>query len=301
MDQRDEFSSATKLLLSKRVGTLCSNLACSVPTYGPNDNPEKSTSRGVAAHIAAAAERGPRYDGSMTSEQRCAVANGIWLCENCAKIIDTDEARYSTDVLREWKRKAEQRARKALENPRVVNFGSDFADTVLLVAVQRSARSLAIMRPPIGKMWSRKVTIHPLRTGRQLLDVHMPIVYDSQLLRPGERLITLSCQNQGTGMDQYVKIDVRFQTSSIRQVDIPNPDVFQLRSGGKPTSSFATFFIRELLPGEHVNGKIIATDGVDLTATLSSQNRANSPEVHTFEVITGGDELVDVPLQFWRK
>jgi hypothetical protein len=33
---------------------------------------------------------GPRYDPVLTVEQRCSVANGIWLCQNCAKLIDND-------------------------------------------------------------------------------------------------------------------------------------------------------------------------------------------------------------------
>ena len=301
MDQRDEFSNSTKALLSRRVGTLCSNPTCSVPTYGPSDDPGKSSSRGVAAHVAAARKGGPRYDCSMTSEERSAPANGLWLCENCAKIIDTDEARFSKAVLLNWKQRAEDRARKALENPRVVNFGSDFADTLLLVAIQRFAPSLRVTAPPAGKRWRRRVTIHPLQASRQLLDVKIPIVQDSQFLRPGECLVTLSCQNQGIGMDQFVKVDLRFQASAIRRVEVPNPDLFQLRSGGKPTSSYASFLIRELLPRENVHGLIVAKDGISLTAALSSQNRSDSPEVHIFEVTTGQDELVDAPIEFWKK
>jgi hypothetical protein len=65
---------------------------------------------GVAAHITAAAEGGPRHDKSLTPEQRADISNGIWLCQTHAKIIDNDIARFSADLLRAWKKLAEQRA-----------------------------------------------------------------------------------------------------------------------------------------------------------------------------------------------
>ncbi|WP_406833855.1 hypothetical protein [Pseudomonas asiatica] len=67
---------------------------------------------GVAAHIAAAAP-GPgarRYDPNMTSQARSSAANGIWLCQSCSKLIDTDEVRFPVELLNEWKFRAEKRA-----------------------------------------------------------------------------------------------------------------------------------------------------------------------------------------------
>jgi hypothetical protein len=55
MKNRDEFSVHVKEVLAKRVGTLCSNPQCCVPTYGPHTEPTKGLSKGAAAHIAAAA------------------------------------------------------------------------------------------------------------------------------------------------------------------------------------------------------------------------------------------------------
>ena len=118
---RDDFTDATKTILAKRVGTVCSNPTCATPTFGPNHNPHKATSKGVAAHLTAAAPNGPRYDPSLTPEQRRDANNGIWLCQNCARMIDVDEAQYSLDTLRLWKIKAEERARRALENPSLIN------------------------------------------------------------------------------------------------------------------------------------------------------------------------------------
>ena len=70
MEERDEFSRKVEEILAKRVGTLCSNPQCSVPTYGPSESPSKSLNKGVAAHIRAAAQGGPRYDPEISSEER---------------------------------------------------------------------------------------------------------------------------------------------------------------------------------------------------------------------------------------
>ena len=107
---RDDFSSATKELLANRVGRKCSNPACRKLTCGANTNPDKVTNIGVAAHICAAAKGGPRYDASMTPEERKAFDNGIWLCQSCAKLIDTDTSRYTKELLQGWKQLAEQAA-----------------------------------------------------------------------------------------------------------------------------------------------------------------------------------------------
>ena len=46
----------------------------------------------------------------MTPEQRSSIENGIWLCQTCSKIIDSDEKKYTVEVLKDWKSKAESRA-----------------------------------------------------------------------------------------------------------------------------------------------------------------------------------------------
>jgi len=104
---RDDFSSKIKDTLSKRVGMHCSNPDCKALTSGPNSSEDKSTSIGVAAHITAASIKGPRYDPSMTSKERSSIKNGIWLCQSCSKLIDSDPLRYTVELLKEWKSQAE--------------------------------------------------------------------------------------------------------------------------------------------------------------------------------------------------
>ncbi|MGH7781117.1 MAG: hypothetical protein ACREQR_14975, partial [Candidatus Binataceae bacterium] len=112
---RDDFSRQTRDRLAMRVGVRCSNLSCRKLTTGPRTASPLIINIGVAAHITAASLGGPRYDLSLSSEQRESAENGIWLCQNCAKLIDNDTERYPAEVLREWKAKAEAAALAELE------------------------------------------------------------------------------------------------------------------------------------------------------------------------------------------
>jgi hypothetical protein len=69
---------------------------------------------GVAAHITAASAGGPRYNPELSPEQRRHIDNGIWLCQNCAKLIDSDISRFNEALLRAWRIIAEDRARNSL-------------------------------------------------------------------------------------------------------------------------------------------------------------------------------------------
>ena len=109
---RDDFNSQTKRDLAHRVGYLCSFRGCDVHTAGPSDESLDAVNNiGVAAHIAAAAPGGRRYDAGMTPTERGGIANGIWLCQTHAKQIDGDEATFTVALLREMKAEAEARAK----------------------------------------------------------------------------------------------------------------------------------------------------------------------------------------------
>lgn len=107
---RDDFSTPTKGLLAKRVGYVCSNPECRRRTSGPQASPAGVVNIGVAAHITAASPGGPRFDDTLTPEQRTDSSNGIWLCQTCAKLIDNDTGRFDRTVLEGWKRAAERAA-----------------------------------------------------------------------------------------------------------------------------------------------------------------------------------------------
>jgi HEAT repeat protein len=117
MSTRDNFSPATKETLAKRVGWRCSNPGCRQLTSGPHEEDTKSVNIGVAAHITAAASGvgAKRYNPNLSTEERKAITNGIWLCQNCGKLVDSDEQKYSVELLINWKRDAEDRAASEVE------------------------------------------------------------------------------------------------------------------------------------------------------------------------------------------
>lgn len=129
---RDEFDDKTKEVLARRVGYRCSNPNCRKLTCGPQTDPAKAVNIGVAAHMTAASQGGPRHDARLSSEERKSIDNGIWLCQNCAKLVDNDEQRYTTDLLTDWKRLSEQAALLEVENLSPPSEPSKVEDTELV-------------------------------------------------------------------------------------------------------------------------------------------------------------------------
>src|ERR1700678_1859052 len=93
----DDFSDSTKRTIAARAAYLCSNPECHVPTSGPQDDPGRAINLGVAAHITAASAGGPRYDLNLSQEERSAASNGLWLWQNCAKLLAKVGARSSVE------------------------------------------------------------------------------------------------------------------------------------------------------------------------------------------------------------
>jgi len=96
---------------------VCSNPDCRCATVGAAEGDDGVINVGVAAHITAASSDGPRYDPSLTSEQRRHHSNGIWLCQKDAKAIDSDEKHFTVEMLQTWKRDAERRSFQAIVAP----------------------------------------------------------------------------------------------------------------------------------------------------------------------------------------
>jgi hypothetical protein len=114
MARRDDFSLETKRIIAARVGYRCSHPECQALTVGPQVDPTKHYNIGAACHIAAAAEGGPRSDPRMMAEQRKHPDNRIWMCRTHGDEIDDDAAKFTVDLLRAWKREAENRAHRML-------------------------------------------------------------------------------------------------------------------------------------------------------------------------------------------
>lgn len=116
-NNRDDFTTKTIQILGKRVNFICSNPDCRRGTIAAANDSQKYINTGVAAHICAAASGGPRYNPKMTTEERKSIDNGIWLCQTCSKLIDSDEIKFTVEKLKEWKLAAENRAFEGLIKP----------------------------------------------------------------------------------------------------------------------------------------------------------------------------------------
>ena len=142
---RDNFTPRTKRILAERVGFLCSNPNCRKQTFGPAEGDcNKSVNIGTAAHITAAAAGAARYDSTLSSDERKNISNGIWLCSNCARLIDRDVKHFSVQLLRRWKSEAEKKAFKALATKEIETQRTDTLDSnlgELISRLQEAARA----------------------------------------------------------------------------------------------------------------------------------------------------------------
>jgi hypothetical protein len=96
----------------------------------------------LAAHITAASIGGPRYDVSLSPQQRKNASNAIWLCQNHAKLVDNDEERFPENLLRRWKQSAEASALALLGktatsvDPRLSNLSPEEIEILCAAADQ---------------------------------------------------------------------------------------------------------------------------------------------------------------------
>lgn len=162
MKRSDDFSAATKHLLCDRAGKRCSNPNCRASTIGPASTPNKTINIGVAAHITAAQPGGPRFDATLASEERKGPDNGIWCCSNCSKLVDSDDAFYTVDLLEAWKRLSEEAARLELGIP-MSSIASQLADADLIRFYAKSLDE-ALFKMSFDKKVRWKILTEQLKT-----------------------------------------------------------------------------------------------------------------------------------------
>jgi hypothetical protein len=169
----DDFSLKTKRLLAHRVGHVCSNPECRAPTSGPCLESHKIVTAGDAAHITAASPKGPRFDSSLTPEQRRSYDNGIWLCAIHARVADPDNSGHTVELLRNWKSQAEDHARKVLGRPQDQLAPSTGADrfSKCAQAVLAAVRTYTSESAALGV---EEPLVH-LATAATLLGIPVPI------------------------------------------------------------------------------------------------------------------------------
>jgi len=151
---RADFSQAVCNSLAQRVGLHCSNPECRAYTSGPKSEPERAVNVGVGAHITAASLGGPRYDSQLTDRERRSSANGIWLCQTCAKLIDSDTVAYTTELLKKWKTQAEREARARIgkTNMRALLAAPKAEEELKRNHRLRDELTRAFLKPPSDRM-----------------------------------------------------------------------------------------------------------------------------------------------------
>lgn len=71
---------------------------------------------------------------TLTAEARASAENGIWLCQNCGKLIDSDSDYHTVELLRDWKWRAQDQAFVEVSTGRLVaaaNPASEGGDTAV--------------------------------------------------------------------------------------------------------------------------------------------------------------------------
>ena len=193
------------MILYKRAGGKCCR--CGAATFGPDTNPHKSVNIGQGAHIAAAAELGPRYDPNMTAEERSSATNGMWLCSNCHDIIDRDVKEYPIAKLKKMKREAEERARREVGVAREPR-GNDVADGSLTSGV--SAATIVEIRKHKSSLTQLNNEAISKEEGQDYLDKVDFIDFDKDEYLPdvGRELLTYLRQLVVSCHDPSVQMEV---------------------------------------------------------------------------------------------
>lgn len=111
---RDEFSKPIKSLVGERASFHCSRCKLSTLSAALN-NENKASKIGIVAHITAASELGPRFDEAISTDERISASNAIYLCENCASLIDkNDGVDFTVSEIKAWKEEHEEWTRTKL-------------------------------------------------------------------------------------------------------------------------------------------------------------------------------------------
>ncbi len=186
--------------MAERTAWRCSFPDCGVITVGPKMGDEtKSMNLGEAAHIHAASPKGPRYDSSMSREERKSIGNGIWMCRSHATFIDSDFTEFSAETLRLWKAQAEEIAYKNLK----YQERYEFKDNSTLLAIGFGIIINGHWESAKHKEWRFKVDSY-LKGDENKLD---PYVSNFQTIKPEKRFILVESQGDARRIKNPIQLN----------------------------------------------------------------------------------------------
>jgi hypothetical protein len=251
MSNRDNFTPMVKKTMAERVAWRCSFPDCGVITIGPKmGDDSKSMNLGEAAHIHAASPEGPRFEAGMSSEQRKAIQNGIWMCRSHATFIDADFTEFSAKTLRLWKAQAEEQAYNSL----MYQERYTFEDNSTLISIGFGMIVNGHWKSASHNEWSFSLDSY-LKGSKNDIEKYISS-FDS--LKPGEKFILVESQGdarkiknpmkllygQSGEVSMLVEIEEKYQPTD------PNSSGFDLAIGDDGDISFE-------------NGDLKTVSGVD--------------------------------------
>jgi hypothetical protein len=113
---RADFCSKAKEIIAARSGYRCSFPDCDRATIGPGAATRETANTGVAAHIFSASPGGPRGTGGLTKAELRGPENGVWLCANHARLVDSNRGyKYPPELLLSYKALHEARIAREVQ------------------------------------------------------------------------------------------------------------------------------------------------------------------------------------------
>jgi hypothetical protein len=114
---RDPVPKAQEKIVIQRSGDRCAYPSCGIAlSIDAKTAADLHKAVGKVAHICAASANGPRYDESMTPEQRGSADNLIYLCGPHHDIIDTQLNYHTVEFLQDIKVKHERTVARAMSH-----------------------------------------------------------------------------------------------------------------------------------------------------------------------------------------
>ncbi|GHG18432.1 ABC-three component system protein [Streptomyces hydrogenans] len=114
---RDPVPKAQEKIVIQRSGDRCAYPSCGIAlSIDAKAAEDLHKAVGKVAHIRAASAKGPRYDVTMTSEQRGSADNLIYLCGPHHDVIDTQLNYHTVEFLQDIKKKHERTVARAMSH-----------------------------------------------------------------------------------------------------------------------------------------------------------------------------------------